>query len=742
MDNINNIAGWRDRTFSSLMSVVIIVGAVSTAVIIPFLVQNQMWQVAVADSLALAWMFGIWRLRHFSYTTRVYNFLAVVYSLAIVLMLSVGSASLSYLLGPPLIAAILLNLRSAMIATGLGVAALIVVGATSHIELSVPGWGHAPLKSSLVAAINYSTVGVMLSLMCSTLLQGLSRSLSELELTSAAVARLNDMVLIFVANGGTTVGCSIIFVNDAFLQRTGHAREQVLGRGLDILQGPETDALVMEHLLNAMACGGSSKKEMMGYTRAGAGVWLEIEVMPFTRSGETQSHWVVISRDISERRTAEEAIHRLAFYDVLTGLPNRRLLMKRLGEVVQSSRTGRPLCAVLYLDIDNFKNINDERGHAAGDLLLERAAARLQQSVRGCDMVARIGGDEFVILLEERHQCPDVVVRQAMEAAAEVRLALGAPLELEGHPYQITASIGVALVMPGTDAHDLLREADTAMYHAKAGGRDGVMLFDAAMLAHAQEKLSIERELGMALDSGELAMHLQLQVDVQGMAVGAELLMRWCLKDGNMVRPDVFIPVAESSGLIVPLGHWVLRQACDAWLALERAGHPMPLSINVSPLQFRQQDFVDQVRSVLAVTGTPASGLIFEVTESLLIEDIDQTIARMETLAALGIRFSIDDFGTGYSNLAYLNKMPLYELKIDKSFMRDMPEDQNSTAIVQSILAMAGHLNLRVVAEGVETAEQVRFLAQQGNIVMQGFHFHRPMPLICVVECLDAVDYA
>jgi len=742
MVNVYNIAGWRERTFTSLMSVVIVVGAISTVVILPVLLQNGMWQVALADSLALAWMFGIWRLKHLSYAARVYNFLAVVYALAIVLMLSIGAVSLSYLLGPPLIAAILLNLRAALIATAMGVAALIVAGATGYIDLSVPGWGHAPLKSSLAAAVNYSTVGVMLSLMCSTLLQGLSRSLGELELTSAAVARLNDMVLIFAADDGGAAERPIIFVNDAFLQRTGHTREQVLGQGLRILQGPDTEAAVMARLLQAMAGGSASRTEMVGYTRAGAAFWLEIDAMPFTRSGDSASHWVVVSRDITERRTAEQAIHRLAFYDVLTGLPNRRLLMERLGAVVAQARPGAAISAVLYLDIDNFKGINDERGHATGDVLLERAAARLAQAVRGRDMVARIGGDEFVILLDARAPDPDTSVRLALEVAAEVRAALGAPLELEGQPYRISASIGVALVMPGADPHDLLREADTAMYHAKAGGRDGVMLFDGAMLAQAQHKLTLERDLGAALDGGELAMHLQLQVDRDGAAVGAELLMRWRRPDGSMVRPDLFIPVAESSSLIVPLGRWALHQACEAWLALERAGHPLPLSINVSPVQFRQPDFVGQVRAVLAATGAPAEHLIFEVTEGLLIDDIDQTIARMHELAALGIRFSVDDFGTGYSNLAYLTKMPLYELKIDKSFMRDTPHDLASTAIVQSILAMAGHLGLRVVAEGVESAQQARFLAQQGGVVMQGFHFHRPAPLGEVIADLCVVAHA
>ncbi|MCC2961004.1 EAL domain-containing protein [Massilia sp. IC2-278] len=743
MNNITNIAGWRERIFASLLTVVLVVGAISTAVVIPFLIQNGMSLVALADGLALAWMFAIWRFKRLSYATRVLNFLAVVYVLAIVLMLSVGSASLSYLLGPPLIAAILLNLRSAMIATALGVAALVVAGATSHIELSVPGMSDAPLKSSIVAAINFSTVGVMLSLTCSTLLQGLSRSLKELELTSAAVSHLNDMVLILEAAHHPGPDQPIIFVNDAFLHRMGYARGQVLGKGLPLLRGQDTDASVFAGIFEAMKANRSAKAEIMACTSAGASFWLEIEVMPFTRDEDCASNWVVVSRDITERRTAADAIHRLAFYDVLTGLPNRRLLMDRLSATVERSQAEGSVSAVLYLDIDKFKNVNDERGHATGDVLLEHAAARLKQAVRDTDMVARIGGDEFVVLLDSHDPHPDTAARLALEAAAQVRDTLAAPLDLKGKPYRIAASIGIALARPGgPGAHDLLREADTAMYHAKAAGRDGVRVFEDAMLADAQHALMLERDLAAALENGELAMHLQLQVDQRGLPVGAELLMRWRRADGSMERPDIFIPVAESSGLIVPLGHWALRQACTAWLALDRAGCPLPLSLNVSPIQFRQPDFVEQVHRIFTEMGVPAQEFIFEVTEGLLIEDIDQTITRMHQLASLGIRFSVDDFGTGYSNLAYLKKMPLYELKIDKSFMRDTPQDHNSTAIVQSILAMSAHLGLRVVAEGVETAAQACYLAQHGSAYMQGFHYHRPMPLGDVIARLQTTAEA
>ena len=750
----NDIAAWRVRIFSALLPVILVVGTLATLSIIPVLIEYKMWPVGVIDAAALAGIFVIWRLDHLSYHLRVISFLAVVYVLAVGLMLTVGAASMSYLLGPPMIATMLLSLRPAMIALALGAASIVGLGAGNHLDLAVPGWENDSLKAALLAASNYLSVGAMLTLSCGTLLKGLSQTLAEvrtaadslesnqgtlrklnreLQLTSAAVSRLNDMVVIATAVDGRATQ-PVTFVNDAFLRRTGYARSEIVGHSLRLMQGPDTDPAVVARMTTAMAAGQPCNVEMLSYTKTGVAFWVEIEMMPFSSDGERASHWVLVGRDITERRNAADAIHRLAFYDVLTGLPNRRLLMERLDAMVARAAAGEALGALLYLDLDNFKNVNDARGHASGDTLLVEAAARLGAAVRQHDTVARIGGDEFVVLLDGLDADPVAAARAALTVAEKVRAALAEVVDLGGHAYHVSASIGVALPLrSGTSAHDLLREADTAMYHAKSAGRNGVALFENAMLAAAQDKLRMASELATALENGELAMHLQLQVDHAGTPAGAELLMRWRRPDGSMVPPDVFIPVAETSGAIVPLGQWVLRQACDAWLALERAGHALPLSINVSPLQFRQPDFVAQVRAIVQDSGVPPHQLIFEVTEGLLVDDLDQTIARMQALAAMGIRFSIDDFGTGYSNLAYLKKMPLYELKIDKSFSRDIPHEANGTAIVQSILAMAGHLGLRVVAEGIETEEQAAFLAQNGTPCMQGYLFCRPMPLDALI---------
>ncbi|CAH0190907.1 putative signaling protein CC_0091 [Massilia sp. Bi118] len=752
MVSVNDIAAWRIRIFSSLLSVVLALGAIAAAPSIPLLIHQGLWPVALMDTVALAWIFAIWRLERLPYRLRVLNFLAVLYAVAIALMLAIGPASLNYLLGPPVMAVILLGLRPAMGALALSAACIVALAGGGHVALAVPGMEGNALSAALAVTLNFTCVGAMIVLTSGTLLKGLSHTLAkvrgdeervralndELQLTSAAVARLNDMVLIARAVDGPDVSQPVMFANDAFLRRTGYTRGEIIGRSMRVLHGPETDKATVRRILDGMARSQPVRAEIVNYTKDGEPYWVEMEMMPFARAGEHATHWVVVGRDITERRDAADAIHRLAFYDVLTGLPNRRLLMDRLDALLGHTRDGRGLGALLYIDLDNFKNINDARGHATGDTLLVQAAERLGRAVRQRDTVARLGGDEFVVLLDGLEPDPAQATRAALAVADKIRAALAEPIEIDGQAHHTSASIGVALPLHAETAHDLLREADTAMYHAKAGGRNGVALFETDMLADAQRRLSLERDLALALENGELAMHLQLQVGQDGLPAGAELLTRWRRADGSFVPPDVFIPLAEASGLIVPLGRWVLRQACQAWLALDAAGHPLPLSINVSPLQFRQPDFVAQVRAVLQETGAPPQQLIFEVTEGLLIEDIGKTIARMRELAALGIRFSIDDFGTGYSNLAYLKKMPLYELKIDKSFMRDTPHDANGTAIVQSILAMAGHLGLRVVAEGIESDDQARFLAGHGSPYMQGYLFHRPMPLEQLIARLAA----
>ncbi|MEN3366218.1 MAG: hypothetical protein V7606_3492 [Burkholderiales bacterium] len=760
MGTFKDIAHWRTRVFSSLLSVMAMLGTFAAVPSMALASIEGLWAVVAMDAVTLTSLLALWHFKRVPYRIRVLGFLAILYLIGIGLMLTIGPVSQIYLIAPPVLAVVLLGIWPALAALGVSALAILGLGLTGHAKLYVTGMPEYELLPSLIVTLNYLCIGILITTTCGSLLKLLARSLdelrtfadsleqrqdelqalnAELRLTAAAVARLNDMVLIAKVVDTPGAEQPIIFANDAFLRRTGYERRDVIGRSMRLLHGEDTDPAEVGRVTAAMARIETVKVELVNYTKSGEPYWVEMEMVPFTDEGGRNTHWVVVGRDITERKKSAKDIHRLAFFDVLTGLPNRRLLMDRLAALLARAHAGDGFGAVLFIDLDHFKFVNDARGHATGDAMLKSAAQRLSRLMRKGETVARLGGDEFVVLLAQLGPDIESATGAALTVAEKIRGALLQDFEIEGQSYNSSASIGVALLpKAGQTAHDLLREADTAMYRAKSGGRNGVAFFEATMQAEVERRLTLERELAAALERGELAMHLQLQVDRDELPVGAELLMRWRRADGTMVPPDVFIPLAEATGLILPLGYWALRQACLAWLRLAEAGHPLPLSVNVSPSQFRQPDFVAQVRAVLAETGAPASELIFEVTEGLLIDNLEDTVARMHELAALGIRFSIDDFGTGYSNLAYLKRMPLYELKIDKSFIGDTPGDANGTAIVQSILAMAGHLGLRVVAEGVETRAQAAFLSANGSSGMQGYLFARPMPLADIIALLVA----
>ena len=482
-------------------------------------------------------------------------------------------------------------------------------------------------------------------------------------------------------------------------------------------------------LLTERQQSGQAKGELYLLRRDGSVFEAEVTTSIYNDHAD-QIYISMVLRDITERKKAEADINQLAFFDTLTGLPNRRLLIDRLEQaLVNAWRTGL-IGALMFIDLDRFKSINDARGHAVGDAVLKHVAQNLTGLLRQNDTLSRIGGDEFVVLVTGVANDLDRAAQAAMVVAEKMHDALAVPTMIGEHAFTVSASIGVTLVPKhGQTAEDLLREADTAMYRAKKAGRNRTAFFELAMQAEVEERLGMERDLGIAASKGHLEMYIQPQVDNQGTTVGGELLMRWTHPVKGAISPAVFIPVAEESGLILALGKWALYEGCRTLVRLEKAGRAIPLSINISPHQFRQVNFVEQVKTALAQFGANPSHLLFEVTESLLIENLDETVARMLEITDLGIRFSIDDFGTGYSSLSYLKRLPLFELKIDKSFIKDTPGDRDDTAIVQSILSMAKHLRLRVVAEGVETREQADFLMATGCDVMQGYLFARPMAI-------------
>jgi diguanylate cyclase (GGDEF)-like protein/PAS domain S-box-containing protein len=759
VEPVNNIDAWRRTIFRSLLNFVLVFGVITAVPSIVAAMVRDMWPVVAVDVTALAWLGAIWLHKRASYTVRVLNFLGIVYLVGVGLMVTLGPISQVYLLGGPVLATVLLGMWPALGALALASASIFVLNYLGFARLNLDGLADHTLLTSSVLTLNFLFVGAIITVSCAILLRGLSKSLKrlgvfaqsleqrknelqalngELRLTAAAVARLNDLVAIARVGDNGSAAQPIIFVNDAFEQRTGYRRDEVLGKHWDFLLGADPAAPEARRVARAIAQMESVTAELRYLTRTGEPYWVEIELVPFADEGGVNTHWVAVGRDITERRKSEQRIHQLAFFDVLTGLPNRRLLTDRIDTLLEETRGDASFGALLFVDLDRFKYINDARGHGVGDAVLRHAAERLSRFAGEHNTVARIGGDEFVVLLAGLGNDRERATAAALASADRIRRAIAGDLEIEAQSYASSASIGVSMLpKPGQTAQDLLREADTAMYRAKLAGRNQVALFEATMLAEVEQRLSLERDLAAALEKGGLTAHLQLQVDRNGIPSGAELLARW--RNGERdVPPDLFIPIAEECGLIVALGEWVLREACIGLKRLAQAGYSLPLSVNVSPSQFRQPDFVALVRAVLAETGAPASALVFEVTEGLFIEDVEGTLARMHELSALGIRLSVDDFGTGYSNLAYLKRMPLYELKIDRSFIRDTPSDASGTAIVQSVLSMAGHLGLRTIAEGVETQEQAAFLAANGVSGMQGYLFARPMPLEDMIGLLDA----
>ena len=493
----------------------------------------------------------------------------------------------------------------------------------------------------------------------------------------------------------------------------------------------------LQALREAEAQGVSLGRQFHQDTPAGPR-WFELSVArrpsdPAGGPGATAAppHYVALARDITSRRETEAAMHQLAYYDALTGLPNRRLLFDQLQAALDHARRDGRTGALFFIDLDNFKQLNDARGHAAGDRLLVQVARRLERLLQGFGSVVRIGGDEFVVLIPRIANGIQAGVDAAGAMAARLREGMETPYDLGSNiHYSVTASTGVTLFPKGGESvDDLLREADTAMYRAKSSGANRVCFFEADMQAAAQERLALEQDLAQAIAEDALDIHIHSQVDRDGSICGGELLLRWQHPAHGSVSPARFVAIAEDSGLIVRLGARVIRRACDALARLHAAGLDRTISVNVSARQFRQDDFVGCVRDALAYSGAPASRLILEVTETLLVENWQDTARRMAELVRFGVRFSIDDFGTGYSSLAYLKRLPLYELKIDRSFVQDAPDHPNDAAIVRAILSMAQHLRLRVVAEGVETAAQAEFLAQHGCDAMQGYLYAQPVPL-------------
>ena len=440
---------------------------------------------------------------------------------------------------------------------------------------------------------------------------------------------------------------------------------------------------------------------------------------------------IFLARDITDRKIKEDEIAWLAFYDPLTGLPNRRLLQDRLHQAMAGSKRSGQRAALLFIDLDNFKTLNDTLGHDKGDLLLQQVATRLFECVRECDTVARLGGDEFVVMLEELNHSEELAAAQSKMVGEKILVKLCQPYLIAGYEHNSSASIGITLFLAHQESSDeLMKRADIAMYQAKSAGRNTLRFFDNKMQAIVTSRAELENDLREGLRQQQLLLHYQPQVDVHGRIIGAEALVRWQHPSRGMVSPAHFIPLAEESGLILSLGDWVLNEACRQlrrWAAQPAMAH-LTMAVNISARQIHQPDFVDQVLAAIHTAGVQPYHLKLELTESLLLEDTEEIILKMTALKACGVGFSLDDFGTGYSSLAYLKRLPLDQLKIDKSFVHDLLTDPNDAAIASSIITLAQSLGLNVIAEGVETEAQRQRLEALGCYTYQGYLFGHPVP--------------
>jgi diguanylate cyclase (GGDEF)-like protein/PAS domain S-box-containing protein len=460
--------------------------------------------------------------------------------------------------------------------------------------------------------------------------------------------------------------------------------------------------------------------------------WIHDKAFPVRDSKGTVYRLVGVAEDITERKAAEEAIKNLAYYDTLTHLPNRRFLMDRLNQALAACRRNSRQSALLLIDMDNFKTLNDSVGHDIGDLLLKKVAQRLESCIREGDTVARLGGDEFVVILENLSEQPNEAAVQTETVGEKILAAFTQPYLLVTHEYHGSASIGVALFDGQQSSIDeLMKQADIAMYQAKKAGRNTLRFFDQQMQDIVTVRVALEGELRKALENRQFHLHYQIQMDNAHRPLGAEALIRWIHPERGMVLPEQFIPLAEETGLILPIGQWVLDTACAQLKAWQQDALTcnLVLAINISAKQFRQADFATQVQAAMQRHAINPMRLKLELTESLLLEDIEDAVFTMSALNEINVQLSLDDFGTGYSSLQYLKQLPLDQLKIDQSFVYDIATDSRDKAVVHAIIAMAHSLGMDVLAEGVETEDQRQLLLSMGCTNYQGYLFGRPMPI-------------
>ena len=552
------------------------------------------------------------------------------------------------------------------------------------------------------------------------------RKKAEEDLRIASVAfQSRDGMIVTDAHG------NILRVNEAFVIVSGYSAVELVGKNTSIFRSPtHHDSAFYRNMWEAISTEGGWEGSIWNVNKEGRilPVWLSITAV--RNAEEKITHYIGIYSNTSDPREAERKIMELAYYDPLTNLPNRRLLLDRLNQARIAAIRNKVFGAILLVDIDRFKSINDTRGHDMGDQVLMAVAQSLRSNLREMDTAARLGGDEFIVLIPDLGPVADIAMYALKMIADKLHTSISEPVNLNGFTHITTSSIGITLFSHHTQGvNELLKEADLALYQAKASGRNAIRFYDDAMHAQFTKKTNLETNLKRALEKRELNLMYQPQVDHEGKIIGAEALLRWDPLGTDTISPEVFIPVAEEGGLIVSIGQWALESACAqlvAWSKNELT-QQLVMSVNISAKQFRRSNFVEMVESIVKNSGANPNLLKLELTESLLLEDVESVISTMTTLRKIGVKFSIDDFGTGYSSLNYLKRLPLDEIKIDKSFVLDITWDEGDRAIIRSILSLAQSLKLRVIAEGVETIEQQAYLHAEGCLFYQGFLYGRPL---------------
>ncbi len=564
-----------------------------------------------------------------------------------------------------------------------------------------------------------------------------------LRLLESVVVNANEIVMISQIEESIDdpLGLRIIYVNDAFSRATGFSSGEAIGKSALVLLGEKTSTAEVDRIRAALKVHEPVRAEIILYRKNGNHFWVDVNMVPIRNEQGQVTHFVSVMREVTERKTAEEQLRRNAFHDSLTGLPNRLLFMERLSQTVErTNEDNSRRFALLFLDLDRFKVINDSLGHMIGDQLLIAIARRLEACLNQHDMVARLGGDEFTILLENIQQDSD-----ATKVAERVQQALSTPFDLSGHEVFTSASIGITLSSTAFDRpEDLLRGADIAMYRAKAQGKACHEVFDTDMHTHVVALMQLENDLRRAIEHQDFELYYQPIVALAtGRIMGFEALVRWQHPEQGIISPAKFVPIAEETGLIIPLGQWVLREACrqlKQWQDEYASEPPMSISVNLSSRQFSQPSLINQIRQILTETGVDAHCLKLEITESAIMENTESAMDMLLQLKAMGIQLSVDDFGTGYSSLGYLYRFPMDVLKIDRSFVSRVDVDGEKLELVRTIITLAWNLGMDVVAEGVETTKQLAQLKALKCEYAQGFLFSKPLPRLEAAKLIPQVQ--